>query len=113
MVDVDNDLTFDVITDLEGNPINAVESNLTMSDIEDMYDTSGDYLAFNESQNEKELSLGGNPEDDILVTDLSDGDPWADDDLVIDDDIDAEEVEDEELLALGEEPDNGLEIDDL
>ena len=35
MIDVDNDMTFDVITDLEGNPLVAVDGNLTMSDIEE------------------------------------------------------------------------------
>jgi len=69
MVDVDNDLTFDVITDLEGNPVAAVEANLTMSDVEDMMDESGLELAFNEEQNEMEHSQSEDPEEDIVVTD--------------------------------------------
>lgn len=80
MIDVDNDLTFDVITDLEGNPIVAVDSNLTMSDVEDMIDETGDALAYNADQNDRELAHGENPEADIVNTEamgdvaINDGD---------------------------------------
>ncbi len=116
MVDIDNDLTFDVITDLEGNPVLAVESNLTMSDIEDMIDDSGNMLAYNEEQNNQELAHGGNPEDDIIITDLSDGDPWDDEDLAFsgeqEDDDDYEE-EDIDMSSIDDEPAEGFDIDNV
>ena len=68
MVDVDNDMTFDVITDLEGNPIVQVDSNLTFSDVEDMMDETGGELAYNAEQDAQELAYGGDPEDGILDT---------------------------------------------
>lgn len=116
MVDVNNDLTFDVVTDLEGNPILAVESNLTMSDIEDMMDDSGNMLAFNEEQNEQELAYGGNPENDIITTDLTDGDPWGDDTLASNEEPEedgTQDEEDENDLAMEEGSDDNLNIDDI
>lgn len=68
MIDEDNDMTFDLITDLEGNPVVAVDGNLTMSDIEDMMDETGDELAYNPEQDEMELAHGENPEDGIVDT---------------------------------------------
>lgn len=107
MVDIDNDLTFDVITDLEGTPIYAVEGNLTMSDIEDMMDDSGNELAFNDSQNARELQNGENPDDDVVVTDLASDDPWSSDDV-----IDEEELLAEEETA-GEFEDETLVVEDV
>lgn len=72
MIDVDNDMTFDVITDLEGNPLVAVDGNLTMSDIEDMMDESGGALAYNPDRDEMELANGENPEDGIVDTEGGD-----------------------------------------
>ncbi len=68
MVDVDNDLTFDIITDLEGNPVVAVDGNMTLSDVEDMMDDSGNELAYNPEQNERELAYGGDPDEGIVDT---------------------------------------------
>ena len=51
MVDLDNDMAFDVITDLEGNPVAQVEAALTMSDIEEMLDEAGGYMAPTEHDN--------------------------------------------------------------
>ena len=68
MVDVDNDMTFDVITDLEGNPIVQVDGNLTFSDVEDMMDETGGELAYNPERDDQELANGEDPEDGILDT---------------------------------------------
>lgn len=66
MVDIDNDFTFDAITDMAGNPVGQVEGGLTMSDVEEMLDDSGGYLA-----PEEEVSLASNDinEVDVVNTD--------------------------------------------
>ena len=68
MVDVDDDMTFDVICDLEGNPITQVEGSLTMSDVIDMFDETGGELAFNTEQIEQELAGTGDSAVDIIDT---------------------------------------------
>lgn len=68
MVDIDDDMTFDMIFDMEGNPIAAVDGNLTMSDVLDMFDETGDELAYNAEQIEQELADAESPEQDIIDT---------------------------------------------
>lgn len=111
MIDVDNDMTFDVITDLEGNPLVAVDGNLTMSDIEDMMDESGGALAYNPERDEMELANGENPEDGIVDTEGGDlamndrlGDVEEEDDDLMDDDL----MDDD----LGDMQDDDLAMDD-
>ena len=71
MVDVDNDMAFDVITDLEGNPVAQVEAALTMSDVEEMLDEAGGYMAPTEHDN-VELAQEVNVEEvDVVNTDGS------------------------------------------
>ncbi len=113
MVDVDNDSTFDVITDLEGNPIVQVDGNLTFSDVEDMMDETGGALAYNPDRDNQELANGGNPEDGILDTLMGIFDDDDDsEELVAENrasgDIEEDEPEDEsEDLALSDEADDG------
>ncbi len=115
MVDLNNDLTFDVVTDLEGNPVLAVESNLTMSDIEDMMDDSGNMLAFNEEQNNIELAQGGNPEDDIIATDNPDDDPWNAGLPSVNEGQEEEEFDDDDNsdFTMENVTDDNLDIDDI
>lgn len=68
MVDIDDNMTFDMIFDMAGNPIAAVDGNLTMSDVLDMFDETGDELAYNAEQIEQELAGAENPEQDIIDT---------------------------------------------
>ena len=71
MVDLDNDMAFDVITDLEGNPVSQVEASLTMSDVEDMLDETGGYMAPTEHDS-VELAQEVNVEEvDVVNTDGS------------------------------------------
>lgn len=70
MVDIDDDMTFDVILDLEGNPIAPVDGNLTMSDVLDMFDETGNELAYNPETDELELAGGETPEQDIVDTEV-------------------------------------------
>ena len=105
MIDVDNDMTFDVITDLEGNPLVAVDGNLTMSDIEDMMDESGGALAYNPESDEMELANGENPEDGIVDTEGGD--------LAMDDRTGDIEDEEEDLMdELTDMQDDELALDD-
>ena len=105
MIDVDNDMTFDVITDLEGNPLVAVDGNLTMSDIEDMMDESGGALAYNPEHDEMELANGENPEDGIVDTEGGD--------LAMDDRTGDIEDEEEDLMdELTDMQDDELALDD-
>lgn len=110
MVDVDNDMTFDVITDLDGTPIAQVDGNLTYSDVEDMMDETGGELAYVPERDEQELANGENPEEGIIDTlvemfdndeedvaenreDNSDGEDEADEE---DDDDDLDDAEDDD-----------------
>lgn len=68
MVDIDDDMTFDTILDMEGNPIASVDGNLTMSDVLDMFDESGEELAYNAEQIEQELAGSEDPGQDIIDT---------------------------------------------
>ena len=105
MIDVDNDMTFDVITDLEGNPVVAVDGNLTMSDIEDMMDDTGGELAFDPGRDEMELAGGENPENGIVDTE--------DDYLAMGDRIqEGYDEEDEQDVAFDDEMDDSLAMDD-
>lgn len=71
MVDIDNDMSFDVITDMEGNPVAQVEAALTMSDVEEMLDEAGGYMAPTEHDN-VELAQEVNVEEvDVVNTDGS------------------------------------------
>ena len=123
MVDVDNDMTFDVITDLEGNPIVQVDSNLTFSDVEDMMDETGGELAYNAEQDEQELAYGGDPEDGILdtLTSVFEDDDYEDPENLLaenemseDEDeegIDDDSEEDDNDIALNDEQDDTIEDD--
>lgn len=68
MVDINDDMTFDMIYDLQGNPIAQVEGSLTMSDVIDMFDETGGELAFNAEQIEQELAGTGDSTVDIIDT---------------------------------------------
>ena len=70
MIDVDNDMVFDVITDLEGNPITQVDGGIAMSDIEDMMDDTGGYLAPTEAD-DMELAMG----EQVTAVDVINTDP--------------------------------------
>ena len=104
MVDVDNDMTFDVITDLEGNPIAQVDSNLTYSDVEDMMDETGGELAYVPDRDDQELANGEDPEEGIVDTLVG----------MFDDEEDVaenrEDYEDGEEEANEEEDDDDLDI---
>jgi hypothetical protein len=125
MVDIDNDLTFDLVTDLEFNPLVAVDGNMTLSDIEDMMDETGDVLAYNPEQDELELMHGENPEADIVNTEdgyLAMADREADEEEIDqsiwdendDEDEDPEAEEDDELLAdAGDLDADDVEIDEI
>ena len=129
MVDVDNDLTFDVVTDLEGNPVTAVEGNMTLSDLEDMMDDTGDVLAYDPEQDDRELIYGEDPEEGIVDTDadgnyLAYNDRGSSDDRE-DDEEEAEEEAEEDFededddddmdndLAMGDDSDADLYVDDI
>ncbi len=128
MVDVDNDMVFDVVTDLEGNPVTAVEGNMTMSDIEDMMDETGEELALNPEQDDKELAWGEDPEDGIVDTDAdgnylayndratSDEDDWDDEEqeeIPEEEDADDEDDDMENDLAQDDDSSDDLYVDDI
>ena len=97
MVDIDDDMTFDMILDMEGNPVAQVDGNLTMSDVLDMYDETGGELAYNAEQIEQELAGSDNPEIDIIDTsDLAAVTPVSDEEFAEDgsDDDDGNDLAD-------------------
>lgn len=120
MVDVDNDMTFDVITDLEGNPIVQVDSNLTYSDVEDMMDETGNELAYNPDRDEQELANGEDPEDGILDTLMAAFDD-DEENLVaenkteeseVDVDDEEEDVDDADIALDDDQEDDDIALDD-
>lgn len=67
LIDLDNDQIYDVVTDMMGNPIVAVEGGLSVSDFEESLNGNGGYLAINPNdmkQHGDELNTG-----DIINTD--------------------------------------------
>lgn len=108
MIDVDNDMTFDVITDLEGNPLTAVDGNLTMSDIEDMMDETGGELAYNPDRDEQELAHGENPEDGIVDTEGGDL-AMVDREVFDEEEVDEGEIADDDMADM---QDDDLAMDD-
>lgn len=127
MVDLDDDMTFDMIFDLEGNPIAPVDGNLTMSDVLDMFDETGDALAYDPQLTEQELIGSENPEQDIVDTtngDLAMADREHSGEMATitavseddygDDDYDTNEGdEDGDLAEADEDADDSDMIDDL
>lgn len=127
MVDLDDDMTFDMIYDLEGNPIAPVDGNLTMSDVLDMFDETGDALAYDPQLTEQELEGSENPDQDIVDTtngDLAMADreisgematitTVSEEDFGDDDQDTNEDDEDGDLAEADEEADDSEMIDEL
>lgn len=118
MVDVDNDMTFDVITDLDGTPIAQVDSNLTYSDVEDMMDETGGELAYVPDRDEQELANGEDPEEGIVDTlagmfDDDEEDLAENREDNLDGNEDADEEEDDDDLDIAEDDEAEDDLDSV
>lgn len=106
LADTDGDGIFSDVFDMEGNYVAEAEGNLTASDLEEMADDTGGYIAQIDGE-----PVGDDPTNDIIDTQndiLDDSVDIADNDSINDE----EDISDEELLAqlLNEDDDDS---DDL
>lgn len=93
LADTDGDGIYSDVFDMEGNYVAEAEGNLTASDLEEMADETGGYLAQMDGE-----PVGDDPTNDIIDTinnNLDDSVDIADNDIISDE----EEISDEELLA--------------
>lgn len=84
LADTNGDGVFNEVFDLNGNYVGDVEANLTASDLQEMADDTGGYLAINEDE-----PIGLDPTGDIIMTD-------NESDLAQND----SELSDDEMLAM-------------
>lgn len=105
LADIDGDGVFSDVFDMDGNYVGAAEGDLTASDLEEMADPSGGYLAMADDE-----PMGDDPTEDIVNTtgeeaeenenDLADNQVSDNHDgETVDGEIDDDEVSDDELLA--------------
>lgn len=90
LADTDGDGIFSDVYDMEGNYVAEAEGNLTASDLEEMADDTGGYLAMTDGE-----PIGDDPTNDII--DTLNGDPNDSVDIASNDSD--EEISDEDLLA--------------
>ena len=104
LADTDGDGVFSDVFDMEGNYVGAAEGDLTASDLEEMADPSGGYLAMADDE-----PMGDDPTADIVNTT---GETSEEHDLADNEDGDGEMTDDELLAQLLDDNDSDDEVAD-